>query len=251
MTSEQNALLSTAQSVSRFLETLTATDLPPAFAAARVALKTDLSRIAALANAQAQPLGGLTRHRDGVFDAGVEVTLIVADLVRGYARRAGLVELAAKVEITPSDLSRGRFSRRVQLMQQVYEATAGLAAAELAALGLTEARLAELKAKADAAEALHDVPRDAIAARRVITRQLRELISELRSRLRDELDPHMAARRVSDPVAYERYQAARIVIQRSGASADADETDTTATAETTAALADGGTTTATTAKLAA
>ena len=81
MTSRQDSLLATAQSVSRNLETITATDVPPAFAAARVALKNDLSRIVTLANAQAQPLTGLTRHRDQVFETGSEATLIVAGLL--------------------------------------------------------------------------------------------------------------------------------------------------------------------------
>ena len=220
MNNTQNSLLATGQSVSRNVETITATDLPPAFTAARVALKNDLGRIATLANAQAQPLTGLTLHRDRVFDAGAEATLTVAGLLRGYAKRRGLVDLAAKVDVAPYEFSRNRFSRRAQLMQQVHEAAADVAPADLAALGVTTEVLTDLKTKADAADALKDLPRDAIASRRVITKQLRQAFTELRSRLCDELDPQMAARRALDPLAYERYQAARIVIDRSGPSAD-------------------------------
>eukprot|EP01036_Dinobryon_divergens_P008422 gene8422-11246_t len=135
MTSRQDSLLATAQSVSRNLETLTATDLPPAFSAARAALKNDLSGIAALANAQAQPLKGLTLHRDQVFEAGAEATLVVAALLRGYARRRGLVELEARVDVTPHSFRRNRFGRRAQLMRQVHEAAGDVAATDLAALG--------------------------------------------------------------------------------------------------------------------
>eukprot|EP01035_Chromulina_nebulosa_P056641 gene56641-77617_t len=94
MNTEQRALLGTGQSVSRCVETFTTSDLPPAFSAARVGLKQDLTLIATLANAQAQPLAGLTRHRDRVFEEGIEVTLIVAGLVQGYAKRRGLADLA-------------------------------------------------------------------------------------------------------------------------------------------------------------
>jgi hypothetical protein len=166
MNNRQNTLLATGQSVSRSLETITATDAPPAFAAARVALKNDLSRIVTLANAQAQPLMGLTRHRDRVFETGSEATLIVAGLLSGYAKRRGLVDLAAKVDVTPHAFRRNRFSRRAQLMQQVHEAASGVAPADLAALGVSAALLTDLKTKADAADALKDMPRDTIASRR-------------------------------------------------------------------------------------
>ncbi len=229
MNNDQRALLGTGQSVSRCVETFNPSDLPPAFIAARVGLKQDLTLIATLGNAQAQPLAGLTRHRDQVFEDGIEVTLIVAALVQGYAKRRGLTELAAKVELSLNDLRRGRFSRRAQLMQQVHEAVAGVDPTDLAELGVTAARLAELKTKAEAADALKDLPRDAIAARRVVTKQLGAAFDSLRSRLRDELDPQMEARRALDPVGYERYQAARIVIMRSGPSAEsADEADAAA-----------------------
>lgn len=87
-----------------------------------MALKNDLSRIVALAYAQAQPLAGLTRYRDQVFDRGSEATLVVAGLLLGYATRLGLADLAAKVDISINELRRGRLIRRAQLIRQVYEA---------------------------------------------------------------------------------------------------------------------------------
>lgn len=114
-------------------------------------------------------------------------------------------------------------------MRQVYD-TALAELPQLGATGVTAESLAARKAKIDAADAVQPEPRLSVAARRVATRTLKVLFSELVALLENELDPQMNALRETDRRAWEAYRAAREVIDQPGAPENPEANVTTATA---------------------
>jgi hypothetical protein len=215
MTTTQNNLLTMGQSVSTSLETITATDVPPALAAVHPALKTAITEIQTIAAAQGLPTTGITRERDRVFATSAEATLLIAGLVLSYAKRRGLEDLAAKVDLNISELARGRFNLRIQRMQQVHAAATEVMA-HLADFNVTAARLADLQAKITAAAEQITAARDSIVTRRVATEKLAEAFGRMTDLIEHHIDPLIEDRREIDPDAYKRYQAARVVIVRPG-----------------------------------
>jgi hypothetical protein len=222
MNAPQNNLLATGQSVSTALETITATNVPAALTAAHVALNTTLGNIRNHAATQALPITGKTRDRDAVFAAAADATLVIAGLVLSYAKNQKLGDLAAKVDLTASQLARGRFDTRVQLMQQVHDAAAGVVG-QLADFEVTAATLTDLQTKIDAASALLTSPRSTIVARRVATQNLAEGFGQLEDLLH-QIDPLIKARCLTDPDSYKLDQAARVVIDRPGAPSQPEPT---------------------------
>lgn len=215
MNRNQNNLLTTGHAVSATLETLTATSVPPALAAARTALDNRLSNIKAYDEQQANPLPPRTLERNQQFKVAADAAYVVARLVRGYALAQGLVALAGQVDFSATDLTRGRLTRRLQSMRQVHTA-AQAHAAELVTAGVTAEMITDLDAKITAAETVLVAPRTNIAARRVATENLMREFAKLELLLDYTLDPLMEAYGRTDPDAYTRYLTARRVIDRPG-----------------------------------
>ena len=211
-----------SHAVSTSLETITATNALPALVAKRAALKTKIEEINTHAAIQALPTKGKTKDRNKVFAAAVDATLVVAGLVLSYATASALADLAAKVQLKPAQLNKGRLIRRVQLMQQVYDAAEPLVA-KLVDYGVTAATLTDLQTKIAAGDALISSPRTTIMARKVATENLGRAFEELGSLLDHELDPLVLSLREADPAGYALYQAARIVIDRPGTPAKTDD----------------------------
>lgn len=215
MNERENSLVTTAHAVATVLETIPTASASPALLAARTALTDCLAELNDHADQQALPLPPRTRARDRVFATAAEATHVVARLILGYALAHDLVTIAGEVDFARSKLTSGRLTLRLQRMRQVH--TAAIAhAAQLAESHLTSETVTDLAAKIAAAEAVLAEPRSNIAARCVATRNLRLGCTKLKRLLRFTLDPLMELHRSTDPDAYLRYQAARIVIIRSG-----------------------------------
>jgi hypothetical protein len=119
------------------------------------------------------------------------------------------------VNIPASELSRSRFTRRLELMRQIHTAASSVVG-QITDLTLTPAMLAEFKGKIDAAEAVLAAPRSNIATRRVATENIARSVAELEWLLRYTLDPLMELHRTVNPDGYVLYRTARLVIDRPG-----------------------------------
>jgi hypothetical protein len=217
MKTHQKNLMATGHSVSSVMKTITATRPVPALVAGQAALDNIMSDLTTFAALQAEPITGKTQDRNNVFTAAAEVTSIIARLTLGYALSRELPDLAAHVDLPASRLSRARFIQRLQAMQQVHDAAAGVID-QLAEAHVTPEMLAAQQAKIDAAKAVLSLPRSTIAARRVVTEKLGLGFRKLNRVLRYQLDPQMELLRETDPDAYALYRAARLVIDRPGES---------------------------------
>jgi hypothetical protein len=215
MNAKQSNTLKMGHAVSDALETITATNDVPALRAKHVTLKAILNQINTASAEQAEPLTGQTRTRDKAFTAATDAGLAISGLVLSYAQEYGLHTLIAKVAISRSELQRGRFARRVEMLKQIH-AAATSALAELADYRVTAEALADLQQKIDAASALLVVPRTGIVSRRVATTRLAADFSRLAQLLATEVDPVIESLRVTAPDDYARYQAARLVVDLPG-----------------------------------
>lgn len=91
MNRKQSNLLNMGHALTKTLASIVATNPAPALVAKADAFKAKLAEIEAQAAIQALPTTGKTVDRDKVFAVAIDATLVVADLVRGYARTQGSV----------------------------------------------------------------------------------------------------------------------------------------------------------------
>jgi hypothetical protein len=203
MNAKQSNTLKMGHAVSDALETITATNDVPALRAKHVTLKAILNQINTASAEQAEPLTGQTRTRDKAFTAATDAGLAISGLVLSYAQEYGLHTLIAKVAISRSELQRGRFARRVEMLKQIHAA---------------------------ATSALLVVPRTGIVSRRVATTRLAADFSRLAQLLATEVDPVIESLRVTAPDDYARYQAARLVVDLPGSASAKPAAEDTAAA---------------------
>ena len=215
MKKNQNNILAAGHAVAAALQTINEANATPALQNARKALTTSLADIASHAGRQADPLPPRTRERNQVFDAATDAAYVVGRLVLGYALQRDLVALAGQVDLSATDLGRGRLTRRVQQMRQVQTA-AHTHAADLTEAGVTAEVLKDLDGKIAAAEAAIAQARSNIASRRIATENLQRSFARLEQLLRYSLDPLMETYRRTDPDTHTRYETARVVIDRPG-----------------------------------
>ena len=171
--------------------------------------------------------------RDDAFLAMAEETQRVAALARGAARQRGLNRLVEDVRLRMRDLGAARFDDRLKVCENVAKALRA-ELPNLADSAITAAVVAGLDEKvADAAKMLL-VPRDAVGAKRAATAGLLVAFREANRLLTEELDPLMAAYAKTDAVYYERYRAARDVVERPATRPGDDAADEVAKSTTTA-----------------
>lgn len=236
MNTRQTNILNMSHAVSRALVNIVADHPLPVLMAKVETFNAKVAEIEAQAALQGLPTSGKRVDRDRVFAAAIQATLVVADLVGGYAQTQGLSDLEAKVRLTSSMFTSARLGHRVPLMQQVHDAALAVLP-QLAGIGVTAETLAALKTRIDAANAVKTASRAAVVERRVATQTLVILFRELTALLKNELDPQMKALRETDPKASAAYSAARDVINQPGASEKPEAAATTATAATAAVAA--------------
>jgi hypothetical protein len=198
-------------SVSNVMETITTAVPFPALSARHVRLKTHLANTTAYSAAQTAPIIGRTLEREQAFGSTTNAAACVAGAVLSYAQAHGLVDLATKVDITPTRLKTGRMGRRVELFQQIHDAAAGVVP-ELADYRVTEITLADLQTQISNLRALLPVARNSIVMRRVMTQKLWVEFREMRRLLDKEIDPLIEQLRTSSPDLYAQYHGARMIV---------------------------------------
>lgn len=231
MKSNQTNTLNMSHAVAQALNGIVAANPQPALVAKYEALKAKIAEIETQAAIQALPITGKTVDRNQAFARAIDATLVVAGMVRSYARAQKLGDLEAKVRLSRTSFVGARVAHRVPLMQQVHEAAESVLP-QLADVGVTAETLAGLKAKIDAADTVKTLQRSTIVERRVATKALVGLFRELVELLEIDLDPQMNALREAHPAAWDTYRAAREVINQPGVPAEPEEEAKTATITT-------------------
>ncbi len=185
----------------------------PIIAALATALEKQITAIDDLDFQQSRGLAGVLAVRDAAFLALAEETVRVAALARGAARQHGRQGLVEDVRLRARDLSVARFDDRLKVCENVAKAVRA-ELPNLADSAITEPVVAALEARvADAANMLL-LPRDVVGAKRAATAGLLVAFRETNRLLKTEIDPLMTAYARTDPVYYERYLAARDIVDR-------------------------------------
>ncbi|HEY0944685.1 MAG TPA: hypothetical protein VGD81_05435 [Opitutaceae bacterium] len=201
----------------------------PALTAKLAKFQTMVSTIPPLAALQADQPKGVVVEKNKALAAMATAAIAVAGAVQSYADEKHMDALLGKVSITESQFRNGRQQNRITRAQQVHDAAATVVA-DMADYGLTAATLQDLQEKITTATTALSTPRSAAAAKKAATKQLPAAFKSADRILIKQIDPLLPQFKESEPAFYEKYQAARIIIDRGSRS-----TPGVAAPETTAA----------------
>jgi hypothetical protein len=184
-----------------------------AFADAVTRAKTGIKAIDRSADMQQKPATGLTVDKAQLRDDLEDKILEIADQLAALAGKNQDGDLAAKVRVTRpsldhmSDLYLKQTAERIGLLANLNFGALvdyGVLPADVTALDTARAALAEMKV----------VPREAAAQRGAQSESLSQLIANVRSIFRNEIDKRMPPFKKSNPDFYRGYFAAREIIDR-------------------------------------
>ena len=185
----------------------------PIIAALAAELEKQITVIDDLDFQQSRALAGVLVVRDAALLALAEETVRVAALARGAARQRGRPGLVEDVRLRARDLSVARFDDRLKVCENVAKAVRA-ELPNLADSAITEPVIAALEARVADATKMLLLPRDVVGAKRAATAGLVGAFRETNRLLKTEIDPLMTAYAKTDPVYYERYRAARDIVDR-------------------------------------
>ncbi len=213
MTAYQSYKLSRLRAVLLFLETLPAISSRPSIQTRAAGLKTLVDTIVEIIMTQTQPLRGSIKLRDQALTQATDTTLAVGALVRGYAEKRKLPDLAAQVDIVRSDIAKIRRADRMLIAQRVHDAAASVVA-DLAAYEVTPELLARFQAQIDDADEAVDLPRATSDNKKTATVSLGARFREADEFIKNELTPLFLLMKENDPALFARYVAATQVLDR-------------------------------------
>jgi hypothetical protein len=142
-----------------------------------------------------------------------ESLLAIADQLSAFAAKQGDHDLGAKVEMTKSSLDKLTDNGLDQATQRVI----ALAQADTAALkdyGVTAADVTALEQARSAYASIKTSTREAAVGRKAQTESLPQLIANVRSIFRNEIDKMVTMKKRNNPDFYAGYFAARIIVNR-------------------------------------
>ncbi len=214
MTTRQQNKLNAYETIETFLADTPETSGIVAFPAKFHTFKGKLIALKTLATTQAQRLDVATAERDAVLNTAVLAALTVAGIVLSYADANHLTSLANRVHVRPGDFKTGRFSRRLQLAQDIHD-TAKSVVAQLGDQGVVDATLEDLQTKIDAAEVAMTAPRLLMGEKTAATERLKTAFRAINATLENQIDPLLVPLAQTHPEFYARYKSARAVVGRS------------------------------------
>lgn len=180
------------------------------FAEAVDDIDTQLGVITSLAQVQASPNGGAAL-KNAALDSLIGAAYQIAAATRAYAVVNKEAGLAAELDYSASDLSKGRPQEVVARCRNVW-ATATDNQTVSAAFGVTPAKLTNLKKKIDEFEMAHPKPREGRTLTRAATRALPDAFANVDEILNDCLDGLMAQFQESQVEFYNEYFVARRIV---------------------------------------
>lgn len=169
-----------------------------AFADAVGELNGEISAIDALVDRQGNPTTGVTAGKGNVRDQTEEKILEIADQLAALAAKTNDADLAAKVKVTPSLLTK----LSDDALDDMGKRVADLATSHKTAMvdyGVLDADVTALNALRASFLAVKNAPRTAIAGRAGATATLPDLIHTANTLLRDRLDKLVTKFRSSQP----------------------------------------------------
>ena len=184
-----------------------------AFADAVTRAKNGATAIDTAADTQETPTSGVTGDKAQARNELEEQVLAIADQLSALAVKNGDNDLAAKVEMTKSSLDKMTANQ----LEQTAERVASLANDNIAALADFDVAAADVTALNTALAAfstIKDSPRQAAVGRKAQTQSLPQLIADVRSIFRNEIDKLVTKKKKANPDFYAGYFAARIILNR-------------------------------------
>jgi hypothetical protein len=163
---------------------------------------------------QSALLTGVSLDKSGLQKAMGEKAYTVAQAVVAFANVQRDTELAARLDRSFTDYTRGRDTVQKELAEQVLENARPLQA-QLEAYGVTEAQLNELEAVVNAFADKIGAPRAAITGRREATQTLSGCFTNTDDLLNNRLDKVFEQLRATQ--FYKNYKAARRLVNNRGA----------------------------------
>ena len=194
-----------------------------AFADAVTRAKSGVAAIDSAADAQQSPTSGVTDDKADIRNELEEQVLAIADQLSALAVKNGDNDLGAKVEMTKSSLDK----MTANDLEQTAERVSGLATDNIAALADFDVTAADVTALDAARTAFSDIkgsPRQATVGRKTKTDSLPELIANVRSIFRNEIDKMVTKKKKANPEFHARYFIARIIVNRAASHAPAKPT---------------------------
>ncbi|MGD9994154.1 MAG: hypothetical protein AB7S69_12740 [Salinivirgaceae bacterium] len=155
----------------------------------------------------------------------IEITLRVAAAIYVYATDQKNLELQEEVKVSSWYLKNLGDSSLLNRCNQIHQIASGLDAEALTPYGILAETISGLRKEIDDFAALIAKPRTQIVARSTATKRLKELFDEINALLRDEMDKLMLVLQGQEPVVYNEYKAARIIVDLRGAYETNEEED--------------------------
>ena len=187
----------------------------PAFADAVTRAKAAVAAVDSAVDKQQTPMTGVTGDKASARNDLEEKTLEIADQLSAFAAKNGDHTMGAQVELTKSMLDKSQDND----LEQTAERIGNLANTNMAALadyGVTAADVTALTDLRTTFGGIKTGPRTATAERSTQTASLPQLINEVRSIFRNEIDKLITKFKTSNAEFYNGYFAARVIVNRPG-----------------------------------
>jgi hypothetical protein len=215
MNAKQSNKFASYIAVETVLKAIPEIDTFPGLPAEVAELSAMMGEINRLAETQNSAVVGKRLVRDELLAAMAEATVEVATAVAAYADKQKLTELGQLVRVTPVSFTRLRKTERPVLANGILRA-AQASLPELAAYGVTAETLTDLQARIAAAQEGLGQPRSGILDRKIATQQIASLFDEVDALLEGQIDRLMFPVRKVHPELYDKYVAARQIIDLPG-----------------------------------
>jgi hypothetical protein len=164
---------------------------------------------------QQTPTTGVTGDKAQARDDLEDKILALADQVAALAAKGAKHDLAAQVQMTKSSLDQMPDSDLEDTAERVgAAATANMA--DLAAYGVTAADVTALDTARTTFAGMKTSPRQAAVVRKAQTESIPQLIRNVRSIFRNEIDKIVTRFKKTNTDFYNGYFAARVIINRPG-----------------------------------
>jgi hypothetical protein len=156
--------------------------------------------IQTLGNQQGTNITGIAEAKAALRELMTKRALIVKNKVGPFAARTGATELAAKVDVNPSDFTRVRDTEADDIAIRILEAAQDNEPALLAGYGLKATQIDDLETAIEGYSALIGKPAAAIKSRKTTTQQLDAEFAAADALLETQIDPLIASLELEFPI---------------------------------------------------
>ena len=175
-------------------------------------------------------LTGITAVKRAARKAMIATTYKVVSGLKSLANATTDVELAAQVNFSRSELSRGKEPAVVNRCDALLTLGQAHAAALAAKFNVSAADLTAQGAALTAFKAVQSKPRENVSVIAAATKELQGLFTEVDALLADEIDPLVETLREAHPAFYHEYQTCRAIVNSRRVSAQPENVDSAAQA---------------------